>query len=96
MKSLIIMAIISSTAHAGCIKANITGMVCGGCEAKVTEAVKKNFPKAQNIKVSSSEGKLAAEFLQDPNMGDFRKTLLSTGYNVSSLIYDSKAKACIL
>lgn len=36
--------------------AMIEGMMCGMCEAHISDAIRKQFPEAKNVKASASKG----------------------------------------
>ena len=62
----------------------IDGMMCGMCEAHISDTIRKNFPGAK--KVSASRGKGIATFLSDevPDETELKKAVNDTGYQYIS------------
>ncbi len=70
----------------------IEGMMCGMCEAHISDAIRKEVPSAK--KVAASRSKKEATFLtEEPvNEDDLRCAIENTGYDCISIVTEPYEK----
>ena len=70
----------------------VEGMMCGMCEAHVSDAIRKAVPEAKKVKVSKA--KKEATFISDeqPDPTLMEKTIKDTGYDFLGCVSEKKKK----
>lgn len=67
------------------IDVQVSGMMCGMCEAHINEAVRKAFPKIK--KVTSTRSKNQTVIISETELDEdtIRKAISETGYEVGTI-----------
>ena len=67
------------------ITAKIDGMMCGMCEAHISDTIRKVFPDAKNVSASRKRGE--ATFLCEHTVNEetLRSAIADTGYTLISV-----------
>lgn len=67
------------------VTVKIEGMMCGMCEAHISDTIRRTFPDAKKVKASKSNGE--ATFLTDEPIDKERleKAITETGYTFLSV-----------
>ena len=76
------------------ITVEVSGMMCGMCEAHINDAVRKAFPDVE--KVNSSRAKNQTEIISKNPLDEekLKKVIADTGYEVGALSR-MKRRACL-
>ena len=67
------------------VTVKIDGMMCGMCEAHISDTIRKAFPEAKKVKASKAKGE--ATFLTDQpiDRDKLEKAITETGYTFLSV-----------
>lgn len=62
----------------------VGGMMCGMCEAHVSDAIRKKFPDAKKVKASHTKKKATFLTEQAPSEEDVQEAIKASGYDYIS------------
>lgn len=74
------------------ITANVEGMMCGMCEAHLTEAIRNAFPDAKKVAASRRRGVVTFLLEGAADEDAIRKAITDTGYSCLSVSSDEFKK----
>ena len=73
--------------------AKIDGMMCGMCEAHISDTIRRTFPDAKKVRASHAKGEAVFLTPDAPDEAALRRAIDETGYtlvSVSSAPYEKK------
>ena len=74
----------------------IEGMVCGMCEAHISDTVRKTLPAARKVSSSARKGECSFLYEEDIDEDLLRKAINATGYRYQGLSKEPYQKKHIL
>ena len=70
----------------------VEGMMCGMCEAHVSDTLRKAFPEAKKVSASRKKNQAVMELDREPSFEEVKRVLEPTGYDFTDMRIESSAE----